>query len=151
MARATTTKTTSTPKRKTAATPKRSTAATKAKPRGVTKDAATPIAAASQAVTSAESVKKSSEVTRELKKKELVERVAEASGLKKSQARAALEEALGILGDALAKGEQLNLEPLGKLRVVREKDVGAAHVYTCRVRRRKASAPSADPLAAAAE
>ncbi|MEL6916043.1 MAG: HU family DNA-binding protein [Pseudomonadota bacterium] len=91
-------------------------------------------------------------VDRELKKKEFFERVTLASGLKKPQAKAAVEAALSVLGEALAAGDAINLEPLGKIKVQKEKDVGAATVYTCRVRRRKVAAKAPkDPLAKAAE
>jgi len=91
-------------------------------------------------------------VTRELKKKELVDRVAQASGLKKPQAKAAIEAMLDVLGETIAKGEAMNLEPLGKVKVQNQKDAGAAVVYACRVRRKKAAAVGAKaPLAAAAE
>ncbi|MEM1234303.1 MAG: HU family DNA-binding protein [Pseudomonadota bacterium] len=95
---------------------------------------------------------KQAKVARELKKKELVERVTAAAGLKKPQARAAVEAMLDILGETIAKGEAMNLEPLGKMKVQNHKDAGAATVYACRLRRKKPSAvaPNA-PLAAAAE
>ena len=91
-------------------------------------------------------------ITRELKKKELIDRVALASGLKKPQAKAAIEAALAILGEALEKGDAMNLEPLGKVKVQKEKDAGAARVYACRIRRKKPAAGAGKaPLAEAAE
>ncbi|MEM9436458.1 MAG: HU family DNA-binding protein [Pseudomonadota bacterium] len=92
------------------------------------------------------------EVAREFKKKELIERVVAATGAKKGQARPVIEATLAILGEAMAKGEAMNLEPLGKLKVQKEKDVGAATVYSCRVRRKKSGATDPKPpLAEAAE
>ena len=91
------------------------------------------------------------EVTRELKKKELIELVVARTELKRPQARAAVEAALEILGASVAKGEALNLEPFGKLKVAKEKDIGQARVFTCRVRQRKAGKAPAAPLAEAAE
>ncbi|MEL7299939.1 MAG: HU family DNA-binding protein [Pseudomonadota bacterium] len=91
-------------------------------------------------------------VDRELKKKEFLERVAKLSGLKKPQAKAAVEAALALLGEALEKGEAVNLEPLGKMKIQKKKDLGNATVYTCRVRRKKPAAkPPKAPLAKAAE
>lgn len=91
-------------------------------------------------------------LARELRKKELIDRVTAASGLKKSQARAAIEATLAVIGEAMEKGEAMNLEPLGKVKVQKEKDVGAANVYSCRVRRKKQAGPGENPpLAEAAE
>lgn len=96
-------------------------------------------------------------VIQELKKRELIDRVVAASGIKKNQAKPAIEAMLAIVGEALAKGEAMNLEPLGKLKVQKEKDVGAADVYSVRIRRKKpaqAGGPSTGPrppLAKAAE
>ncbi|MCH2078523.1 MAG: HU family DNA-binding protein [Rhodobacteraceae bacterium] len=150
MARATKKKTTtrkSAPKTaaKATTTAKSATAAPKRKAPAKT----APATAASKGVTTPA---KPVSITRELKKKELIDRVAVASGLKKPQARAAIEATLAILGEALEKGEAMNLEPLGKVKVQKEKDAGAAKVYSCRVRRKKASAePAKAPLAEAAE
>ena len=97
------------------------------------------------------------EVARELKKKELIDRVVAASGVKKNQAKPVVESMLAILGDALAKGEAMNLEPMGKVKVQKEKDVGGANVYSCRIRRKKiagagtVSVASKAPLAKAAQ
>ena len=166
MARATTKKTTT---RKTAA-PK--TTARKAAPKTTAKTRTKATAAKATAPDAAKSAPKATPVsaaakapnrgvttpakpvsiTRELKKKELIDRVAVASGLKKPQAKAAIEATLAILGESLEKGEAMNLEPLGKVKVQKEKDAGAALVYSCRVRRKKVSAaPAKAPLADAAE
>lgn len=57
-----------------------------------------------------------------LKKKDFTDRAIEKSGLKKADAKAAVEATLATLADALANGDELILPPLGKLKVVREKD-----------------------------
>ncbi len=57
-----------------------------------------------------------------IRKKELVERVVAASGAKKKQVKEIVEHTLKALGDALAKGEELNLPPFGKAKVNRSKD-----------------------------
>lgn len=85
------------------------------------------------------------ELAVELKKKDLIDRVVKASGMKRGQVKPAVEATLAVLGDALQKGEDLNLEPMGKLKVKNEKDVGAAHIYSCRVRRKKQGATAAAP------
>ena len=57
-----------------------------------------------------------------IRKKELVERVVAASGAKKKQVKEIVEHTLKVLGEALAKGEELNLPPFGKAKVNRSKD-----------------------------
>ncbi|PZQ99951.1 MAG: hypothetical protein DI533_04800 [Cereibacter sphaeroides] len=54
-----------------------------------------------------------------IRKKELVERVVSASGAKKKQVKDIVEHTLKVLGDALAKGEELNIPPFGKAKVNR--------------------------------
>ena len=168
MARATTKKTTTrktTTKSAAAKTPARKTAAKsaeKTKATAATVKTATPAkksvrkapvkAAAARASKGVTQPAKPVSITRELKKKELIDRVAVASGLKKPQAKAAIEATLAILGEALEKGDAMNLEPLGKVKVQKEKDAGAARVYACRIRRKKPVADAGKaPLAEAAE
>lgn len=57
-----------------------------------------------------------------LKKKEFLDRAIEKSGLRKADAKAAVDATLAVLAEALAKGEEIILPPLGKLKVAREKD-----------------------------
>lgn len=161
MARTTTTRKKPTTTRKsTAKTPARSTKATAstttAKAASTTRSTATK-AASSKGVAAASKAKAApaEPAPRELKRKEFLDRVAQASGLKKPQARAAVDAALEILGDAMSKGEAINLEPLGKLKVQKEKDAGSARIYALRVRRKKTSgsggATGQEALAKAAE
>lgn len=70
----------------------------------------------------------------ELKKVELVNEAVERSGIKKKFAKPAIEAALAILGEALADGRDLNLRPLGKLKIMRSKEVANGRVLTARVR-----------------
>lgn len=57
-----------------------------------------------------------------LKKKDFVDRATDRSGLRKADAKAAIDATLAVLTEALAQGEELILPPLGKLKVAREKD-----------------------------
>ncbi|MEM6727530.1 MAG: HU family DNA-binding protein [Pseudomonadota bacterium] len=147
MARATTTKkkTTSTTSRTTRTSPAKAAAAAA---KGVTTTTSAP-AATPDAAAAPRDVKPA------LRRKQLIEQVADASGMKKPQVRAVVDETLRILGETLAKGDQMNIEPLGKLRVMRERDLPGSHVYTCKVRRKKPDpvAPTGTdaPLAEAAE
>lgn len=70
-----------------------------------------------------------------LKKKELVARVVEAlEGKKKGSVKDVVEATLAALGEALQKGESLNLPPFGKARVARTKGEGADAMITLRLR-----------------
>lgn len=70
-----------------------------------------------------------------LKKQELVERIVKASGAKKKDVKLIIEAALGVLGDALSAGEELNLPPLGKMKVNRQREEGNAEILILKLRR----------------
>lgn len=112
--------------------------------------AATPAADAPEAVVVQESVPVSD--LGELKKVELIEMIVERTGVKKRDAKPTIEAALQILGEALAEGRELNLQPLGKIRVNRMKKLSSARVMTCKVRQTiKEETADPEPLAEAAE
>lgn len=102
-------------------------------------------------------------VVRTLGKKELIDRVVDASGIKKKDAKPVIEAMLKELGDALSRGETLNLQPFGKGIVKTRKDLENAEIVELRLRRSKlalkaAEGPAsevssvfADPLADTAE
>lgn len=75
-----------------------------------------------------------------LRKKELIERVVARSGVKKKDAKPTIEAMLAVLGEALAAGEVLNLQPLGKVMVKRNIEKPNAKIMVCRVRQRKENA-----------
>lgn len=52
-----------------------------------------------------------------LRLRDLIERVADATGQRRPEVKAALEAALAALGQSLDEGRGLNLPPLGKIRV----------------------------------
>ena len=56
-----------------------------------------------------------------LRKKDFIDRAIERSGVKKADAKAAIDATLAVLAEALANGEEIILPPLGKLKVTREK------------------------------
>ncbi|MCO4846412.1 MAG: HU family DNA-binding protein [Yoonia sp.] len=73
-----------------------------------------------------------------VKKPEFIDRALTRTEVKKRDAKPAIEAALIVLADALVKGEELNLPPMGKLRVVKCKDVGeGAKVLTLKLRTMK--------------
>lgn len=98
-----------------------------------------------------------------LGKRELIDLVVAASGIKKKAAKPVIEAMLKELGDALSRGETLNLQPFGKANVKRHKDLENAEIIELRLRRSKLALKAAeahglgtpgtpkDPLAEAAE
>ncbi|MFT4706509.1 MAG: nucleoid DNA-binding protein [Yoonia sp.] len=73
-----------------------------------------------------------------IKKPEFLDRAVARTEVKKREAKPAIEAALAVLAEALVKGEELNLPPMGKLRVVKSKDVGeGAKVLTLKLRTMK--------------
>jgi DNA-binding protein HU-alpha len=87
----------------------------------------------------------------ELDKKELVERVVARCGLKKREVKPSVEAALAILGEALAEGRELRLEPFGKLKVSNIKTRGNKRVINARLRQNapaRAESGGEDPGAA---
>lgn len=93
-----------------------------------------------------------------LRKKEFIERVALASGVKKQTVKSVVDAALAELGLALENGEEPILQPLGKVKVTRRKAVPNGEMLILRLRRTdpdavQANAPDDDddPLEVAAE
>lgn len=70
----------------------------------------------------------------QLKKKELVDRVTEAVGGKKKQVKEIVEATLAALGEALQKGEALNLPPFGRAKIARSKGEGRESSMTVKLR-----------------
>ncbi|MGX9354478.1 HU family DNA-binding protein [Roseobacteraceae bacterium S113] len=91
-----------------------------------------------------------------LKKQELVEKVVRRCGAKKRDAKPVIDAMLAVLGEALAEGREFNLEPLGKSKVNRVKQLSGAKVSVVKFRQKSTEAKTAekdaqDPLAPAAE
>lgn len=57
-----------------------------------------------------------------IKKKEIVEHVAETTSYNKREAREVLEATLAFLHETLAAGQEVQIPPLGKIRVVVQND-----------------------------
>jgi hypothetical protein len=72
-----------------------------------------------------------------VKKKELIERVSEASGIKKGIAKKVIEATLKEMGDIMQEGTEMNLPPLGKLSINRQKEVANAFILIAKLRRAK--------------
>ncbi len=70
-----------------------------------------------------------------IKKPELLDEVVLRTNLKKRDVKPAVEAALAVLGDALRDGSEVNIPPLGKLRVVKSKTLeNGAAVMTLKLR-----------------
>ena len=82
-----------------------------------------------------------------IKKPEFLDRAVERTNVKKREAKPAIEAALAVPAVSLINGEELNLPPMGKLRVVKSKDVGeGAKVLMLKLRTMKDGAgQGADP------
>ena len=78
-----------------------------------------------------------------LRKKELIDRVVARSGIKKKDAKPTIEAMLAVLGEALSKGEELNLHPMGKMKVTRVIEKPNAVVMVTKVRRKLEGAEGA--------
>ncbi len=81
-----------------------------------------------------ETVTATESATPELKKKELIELVVIHSGVKKKFAKPVVEAMLAVLGEAIAGGRELNMQPLGKVKVTNEKSVPNGKVMNTRIR-----------------
>ncbi|MBQ1202744.1 MAG: HU family DNA-binding protein [Loktanella sp.] len=76
--------------------------------------------------------------TAAFKKPDLLEQITARTTLKKRDAKAAVDAALAIIGEAIARGDDIILPPLGKIRVIKTKDVGdGAQAVTLKLRTAK--------------
>ncbi|WP_299844308.1 HU family DNA-binding protein [uncultured Roseovarius sp.] len=81
----------------------------------------------------------------ELKKRELIDLVVAKSDIKKKYAKPVVEALLEVLGETLAKGRELNLQPLGKLKYNRTKETTSARIIVAKIRQSKPTKTSASP------
>lgn len=138
---------------KSTAKPKR--AATRSTTKAVSK---TPTAAKPGAKSKTKPLVKSANAVKDvdlrpdMRKKELIERVAKLSGMKPGEARRAVDATLEGLRDVLDEGHNVAAAPLGKVMVTREKETKNGKLVVCRIKLKpkETSAPK-DPLAQAAE
>jgi DNA-binding protein HU-alpha len=77
--------------------------------------------------------------------KDFLDRVVARSGAKRKDAKGVVEATLAVLGDALAKGEALNLPELGKARVNRQKGEGGVETMVVKLRRTAPKAVKVEP------
>jgi len=88
-----------------------------------------------------------------LGKKQLIEDVVARSGIKKKDAKPVIEAMLGVLGEAIGAGKNLNLQPFGKITLQKQNEKASARVSVVRIRQPNHLSQKAvkDPLAEAAE
>lgn len=72
-----------------------------------------------------------------MRKPELINAVVEKSGMKKKDVKPIIEATLAVLGSALQDARELNLEPMGKIKVTREKKRPVGKVLVARIRQTK--------------
>ncbi|WP_245231048.1 HU family DNA-binding protein [Parasedimentitalea huanghaiensis] len=75
----------------------------------------------------------------EMRKKELIDLVVERSGVKKKDAKPVVEAMLAVLGETIGEGRELNMQPLGKLRINRSELRNNGRVIICKIRQSIAS------------
>ena len=108
------------------------------------KTASTPVAETAETATVASARVKGPT----LRIKDLVDRVAEATGGKKKGVKEMVEATLTVLGESLSKGEDLNLPGFGRSRVARSIEKDGGSLMTLKVRRGPhKKKDSAEPLA----
>ncbi|WP_299145215.1 HU family DNA-binding protein [uncultured Tateyamaria sp.] len=69
-----------------------------------------------------------------MRKKELVDAVVAKSGMKKKDVKPVVEAMLSVLGSALQDGRELNLQPLGKVKINREKKLPTGKMMIAKIR-----------------
>lgn len=70
----------------------------------------------------------------EMRKEQLLDEVAKRSGAKRKDVKPVVEAMLEVLGEALGDARELNLKPLGKVKVARTKLVANGRVIQLRLR-----------------
>ena len=77
-----------------------------------------------------------------MRKRELIDAVVTKSGIKKKDAKPVVEAMLEVLGSALQDGRELNLQPMGKIKVKREKKLAAGKMLRAQIRQARDLPPS---------
>lgn len=101
---------------------------------GVPKPPAAKAAASEAPVTAAPAV---AAPDLEMRKQELLAAVVERADIKKKYAKPVVEAMIEVLGEALAEGRELNLQPLGKLKYNRTKETENARIIIAKIRQKK--------------
>ena len=70
----------------------------------------------------------------EMRKEQLLDQVAEHTGAKRKDVKPIVEAVLEVMGKAIGDGVELNLKPLGKVKIARTKQVANGRVINLRLR-----------------
>lgn len=135
MARSTTTSKSTTTRSKAATTAKQSTAKTAAAKASTTATTSTAAPAAKSPELTVVSEVTPKLTTGEMKKRELIKAVMARSGARQKLAKPVVEAMLAIMGETLAEGRELNLPPMGKIKIQRQKKVSGGIVSVLKMRR----------------
>jgi hypothetical protein len=81
----------------------------------------------------------------QVKKRDFADKVTEASGVKKADAKLVIDATLAELATALAAKSEVVVPPLGRLKVTREKDIKGGKVLLLRLQLDKGDAPAKAP------
>ncbi len=89
----------------------------------------------------------------EMKKPDLINLVVERTGMKKKDVKPVVEAMLGVLGETLSRGQEMNLQPFGRVKINNTKDLAKAQVHSVRIRQAKGALEKAgnDDMQEAAE
>lgn len=78
----------------------------------------------------------------QLRMRDILERVVDRSGMRKGEARTAIEATMAVIGEAIENGEDIDLPGFGKLKLQREKETPRGKAYVMRLVRN--TAPPSD-------
>ncbi len=81
-----------------------------------------------------------------VKKPELVDRIVAETGMKKKDVKPVVEATLAVIARTLIKGEELQVPPLGKVKINQVKDIANATILKVKIRHPK-NAPTATSAA----
>ncbi len=87
----------------------------------------------------------------QVRKKDFVDQLAGASGIRKGDVRIVLDAALTLIGERLKAGDEIALPPLGRLRLIKERDNGKARIATLRLQTASGDETADAPLAEAGD
>lgn len=83
----------------------------------------------------------------QLRMRDVLERVVDRSGMRKGEARTAIETTLAVVAEAIENGEDLDLPGLGKLKLQRERETPRGKAYVLKLIRNAPAAAGNQPLA----
>ncbi len=121
----------------------RSTAAPKAKTRTKAESANTSVVTSAPTPEGAEDLQPVV-TNRQMRLKELAERVAERTGKNRAQVKPVIEATLAVMGDVLAENRGLIVPPLGRIKLQRAKEVADGRVMVLKLRQKTAAATVTD-------